>query len=60
MKAELLWAIVTNECQLRSISYENITQGCRYAQRHFNSGYSFVESIHLGIRMAEEQDEKRC
>lgn len=57
MKVELLWAIVTNECQLRSIGYENILQGCQRAQEYFGSGNNFVDSIHLGIRTAEEHED---
>jgi hypothetical protein len=57
MKMELLWAIVTNECQLRSIGYENIVLGCQQAQDHYGNGNSFVDCIHLGIRTAKERNE---
>ncbi len=57
MKAELLWAIVTNECQLRSFIQENILIACKEADQYFSEGNTFVESIHYGIRIAETLSE---
>lgn len=53
MKLELLRAIITNECQLRSFSFENISLACCGADTHFNEGNTFVSSINFGIRLAE-------
>ena len=57
MKSQLLQAIITNECQMRSFSYEDILLACKSANSHFSEGHTFVDSIHFGIRIAETLSE---
>ncbi len=57
MKSKLLQAIITNECQMRSFSYEDIVLACKSADEHFREGRDFVKSIHFGIRIAETLSE---
>lgn len=57
MKSKLLHAIITNECQMRSFSYEDIVLACKSAEEHFRDGRDFVQSIHFGIQLAEALSE---